>query len=142
MNSRIEPVRTPFTYKRLSRFLDLLSDRKTASAYPVRENDGQLDVVVELPSTKAGFKAGESLAYLRNSGLKVENKFLDFNAVSGKIEAEKIKKLQKSGFTVYDNSPRELLPPLPAAAEKGGQPWELPPVDPAKMLKSDLAVKE
>lgn len=145
MNQPVSPIAQPFTYERLNRFLDLLSDRKTAAAYPVREADGRLDVMVELPQTKAGFKPGETLAYLKKSGLKVEDKFLDLNAVSGKIEAEKIKTLQKSGFTVYDNSPRELLPPLPAAAQtqaaNGGQPWELPQVDPAQMLKSDLAAK-
>jgi len=112
--------------------------KKTAPSSP--KNDLQ-DVLVELPPAGIYGFSESPVDQLQKSGFQLENEFLDLNLVSGKISPEKAEILEKQGYTLYDNSPRNFLPSFPKAELTGlrgaANPWDMPVVKPEQMLKAD-----
>lgn len=89
----------------------------------------------------------ESVAqYLSEKGVEVEEKLDGLNGVVAKVDAGSIEKLQEEGYMVYDNSPRNLLPDMPAATASAtsatGKPWDMPVIEDVKWTGTESLNKQ
>ena len=67
------------------------------------------------------------------AGIQIKDT-LDSTAFTARVTSQQAKKLSGLGYALLDDSPRELLPKIPAATKNK---WALPQVDPVKMTRSD-----
>jgi subtilisin family serine protease len=90
--------------------------------------DALQDVLVLAPQARreAGFRD------LAGTGAKVRD-VIDEGAVTARVSSQQAGALSQMGYRLIDDSPRELLPKLPA----GNGKWDCPEVDPVKMTHAD-----
>lgn len=81
---------------------------------------------------------------LARKGVQVSES-LDNFGVTARVDDKKLAELKEQGYTVYDNSPRQLMPSIPRSGSNSdgwefagfGFDWKMPEVTPVPWLKSD-----
>lgn len=144
MIKAVESRSLQFTYKELARISREMSAGKGAGpeSRPPADPEGLKPVIVQLPEGRLFHQPEvykDTLKQLKKDGFKVDRKFPELQLFSGRIKPQLARKLKDCGFSVYDDSEREFLPPIPAASQvpelqkNEKKSWELREVDPTIM---------
>lgn len=111
-----------------------------------RDADGMKDVIIMAPRSDGLFQSRDAKALagdVKKDGAKQVDALKDVG-VTARVDADTAQQLTHDGYLIYDDSPRQLLPDLPAAeAAPGkatpaeGSPVEMPKIDPVHLVHAD-----
>ncbi len=143
-----------FDFHRLQNLVTLVNGspfRSEASAVDPSVTDAlsdQKDVIVMRPGGDL-FKSSADLTAdvardLKSKGVSVGDNLDLVGGVTAKIDPQQLQSLEKQGYTVFDNSPRTLVPPIPnthytvaSGATAPGDDTAMPKVDPVALMHAD-----
>jgi len=116
---------------------DVKGARVTEEAQKPAETD-TLDVIII--SRPGAFKGAADTSQIDKTlaakGVDVQDTLDNIGGVEAKIKPEQLESLQKDGYVVFDNSPRNFMPGMPKVQLLGNQ-WDMPRIDPVKMTHAD-----
>lgn len=132
------PHFTPTELRNLNAAMRGESDKLFKAARPPAQ-DGMQDVIImqgprDGDLTKA-VDPRQMQAQLQEKGVQVQES-LDKVGVTARVDAQTAEQLEKEGFLVYDNRPRDLWPGLPKV-KMPTRDWSMPKVDPVALTKSE-----
>ncbi|MCL5037546.1 MAG: S8 family serine peptidase [Chloroflexi bacterium] len=129
-----------FSMRQLTRLADILEGKEEQAPGDTVKlgGDKSKDVIIMKSPVKGGGNVSEMKIAdeLKEKGVYIKEKLPDIG-VTGKLKDTEIENLKKEGYLIFDNSQRELLPGMPRKLTKVGNPWDMPKIDPVKILEAD-----
>lgn len=130
-----------------------VSDKRGGEKDQVKLGCEEPQNVIIIPSKnlekRAGHLSAEKVAdKLEEKGIDIKGKIDSLSAVTAQIDKKSAEALTQEGFLIFDNSPRELLSPIPNtnlttfADQAGGKLWDMPKVEDVKWLGAEELQKQ
>jgi len=130
-----------FSFNQLNKLVDIVNNPHNSRMMGAEDDvadvvslSGNKEVII-LPGKDLLKSIGtpqQAAEHLKAQGIEMKEDLSFINGVVAKADKKEIEQLEKKGFLVYDNSPRNLLPDIPAPTvveTRGtGKPWDMPEV--------------
>ncbi len=129
-----------FSFNQLNKIVDIMNSSASKTKEEVIDSVAlgstrtlQQDVIImpDVKVMKGHFSVKDMTSRVKEEGIALKDNLELINGVTAKVTPEEIDKLQKQGFVVYDDSPRDLSPGIPAATAsttRAGNSWDMPEI--------------
>jgi len=129
-----------FSFNQLNKIVDIMNSSASKTKEEVVDSvalgstrNPQMDVIImpDVKVMKGNFSVENMASRVKEEGIALKDNLELINGVTAKVTPEEAEKLQKQGFLVYDDSPKDLSPGIPAATSsttRAGNPWDMPEI--------------
>jgi len=134
-----------FTFSQLNKIVDIVNSSPSETGGEIKEfadsvtlsqlpNTGEKEVIL-IPTEnflRDNIRGQNINDHLKKEGINVKESLELIKGSVAQVSGEEAQKLEQEGFLVFDNSPRNLLPDIPAPGinqmRVAGNPWDMPEI--------------
>ena len=132
-----------FTFAQLNKITNIVNSKPGEEKKEILDNvtltrrsDGGEKEVLIIPNKRlmrSNLRGQDIGTQLKKEGIEVKENIGIIKGTVAKVSQEAAEKLQQEGFMVFDNSPQNLLPNIPARTisdgNTKGKPWDMPEIN-------------